>query len=92
MLEKVSQTEELQFDTVKIIFNDISETLYQNFEFSDNCLTLQNCKRIAYGFCKENETQGTILVIAENPTDGVVYRYGNHGAYWEKIGTTCGYA
>lgn len=92
MLEKVSPTEKLQFDIVTIIFNDISETLHQNYEFSENCLSLQNCKRIAYGFCKDTERKGTILIVAENPTDGVVYRYGNHGAYWEKIGETCGYA
>lgn len=33
-----------------------------------------------------------IIVIAESPMDGEVYRYGNHGDYWEQIGTTCGYA
>lgn len=33
-----------------------------------------------------------ITVITEWPLEGYVYRYGNHGDYWEKIGETCGYA
>ncbi len=35
---------------------------------------------------------GTILVIAENPLSGKVYRYGNYGDFWTEIGTTVGYA
>lgn len=34
----------------------------------------------------------TVIVIAESPLHGEVYRYGNHGEYWEQIGTVCGYA
>ena len=32
------------------------------------------------------------LVIYENELDGAVYRYGNHGKYWEHIGYTIGFA
>lgn len=35
---------------------------------------------------------GCITVISENPLGGAVYRYRNHGEYWEQIGTVCGYA
>lgn len=33
-----------------------------------------------------------ITVFAEKPLKGRVYRYGNHGDYWEYIGDTNGYA
>ena len=32
------------------------------------------------------------IVIYENMFDGAVYRYGNHGEYWEHIGYTIGFA
>lgn len=35
---------------------------------------------------------GTILLVAESPLNGTVYRYGNYGDYWVKIGETMGYA
>ena len=34
---------------------------------------------------------GTIMLIVESPTEGVIYRYGNHGNFWEIIGRMCGY-
>lgn len=34
----------------------------------------------------------TYLLIYESYTSGVIYRYGNHGAYWEKVGTMEGFA
>lgn len=33
-----------------------------------------------------------ITVIAESGLHGEIYRYGNHGDYWEYIGDTVGYA
>ena len=35
---------------------------------------------------------GTIMLIIETPTEGVIYRYGNHGNFWEIVGRMCGYA
>lgn len=32
------------------------------------------------------------MVISESGLHGEIYRYGNHGDYWEQIGTTGGYA
>ena len=32
------------------------------------------------------------MVIAESALSGKVYRYGNHGEYWEEVGETRGYA
>ena len=34
----------------------------------------------------------SILVISESGLHGDIYRYGNHGDYWELVGETCGYA
>ncbi len=36
--------------------------------------------------------EGVTTVISETPISGTIYRYGNHGQFWEKIGKTCGYA
>lgn len=33
-----------------------------------------------------------ITVFAENALKGRVYRYGNHGDFWEYVGDTIGYA
>ena len=33
-----------------------------------------------------------ITVITDGPLEGVIYHYGNHGDFWEQIGTTVGYA
>jgi len=32
------------------------------------------------------------IVIFENANNGIVYRYGNHGEFWEKVGYTIGFA
>lgn len=34
----------------------------------------------------------TILVVTEDPLDGNIYRYGNCGEFWERVGRMCGYA
>lgn len=33
-----------------------------------------------------------VTIIYEEPLCGAIYRYGNHGKYWEKTGKTIGYA
>ena len=33
-----------------------------------------------------------VIVIYEQDLHGIIYRYGNHGDFWESIGTTIGYA
>ena len=35
---------------------------------------------------------GSIIVLYETGLDGTVYRYGNHGDYWERIGKLAGWA
>lgn len=41
---------------------------------------------------KKEKYRQLILVIAEAPLSGAIYRYGNHGDYWELVGRMCGYA
>lgn len=36
--------------------------------------------------------QKGVIVIIEDHLDGFIYRYGNHGQFWEKIGCTIGFA
>lgn len=36
--------------------------------------------------------KGSIMVIYETGLDGTVYRYGNHGDYWEIVGQLAGWA
>lgn len=69
--------------------------------FSDKCVKkyLHGKNSLDYTFneimkdaCKKGYTDGTILVIAESPLDGKVYRYGNYGKWWDEVGCTQGYA
>lgn len=48
-----------------------------------NIDTLAEIETIEHGFIK---------VLVENPLEGAVYYWGNHGKFWEKTGITCGYA
>lgn len=41
---------------------------------------------------KEKGVQGSIMVMYETGLDGTVYRYGNHGEYWEIVGQLAGWA
>lgn len=36
--------------------------------------------------------KGSIMVIYETGLDGTIYRYGNHGDYWEIVGQLAGWA
>ena len=52
-------------------------------------MTLENCRRLAE---LRGWRSGNITVIVEYPLAGKVYSYGNHGHFWEDVGTICGYA
>lgn len=64
----------------------------------DEQITLADCKAMAdeQGYDEENDMP--LLVVAEYPTKGAVYKHGNHLSsrgkryIWEKVGETCGYA
>ena len=70
---------------VKIIWESGVAELYGDLD----TITLKDCRETAV---QRGYKGGTITVIAENPLDGNIYRYGNHGDYWECIGEVFGYA
>lgn len=63
----------------------------------DEQITLADCKAMAdeQGYDEENDM--ALVVIAEHPTNGAIYKHGNRLSkdkkwIWEKVGETCGYA
>lgn len=58
------------------------EVIYHHGEF-DEPITLDD-------ILKKHPTVD--LVISESGLHGEIYRYGNHGSFWEKIGNTGGFA
>ena len=58
----------------------------------DNDICLDDCMKIALKHGYDRKRDGTLVVIAETPLSGQVFQYGNHGGFWETIGTVCGYA
>lgn len=59
-------------------------TVYLDGEY-DEPMTLNGIREM---FPKARE----ITVFAENALNGRIYRYGNHGDFWEYVGDTVGYA
>lgn len=57
-------------------------------EYSEE-LTFDDIKDIAI---EHGYRGGTITLIADAPLEGIIYKYGNHGNYWESYGQTRGYA
>ena len=75
----------LNYDIIHIISDNFCKTILHNPVF-DEPITLGDCEEMI-------DTLLPIIVLAENPLDGAVFRIGNHkGAGWEKIGSTDGYA
>lgn len=72
----------------------IAENLFLKFMGSEDekTFTLKDCYDIVLRDKPDNQKVGVIIVLVEYPLDGAVYRYGNHGEYWEKIGTLKGFA
>ncbi|MBQ8196197.1 MAG: hypothetical protein IJZ47_12645 [Oscillospiraceae bacterium] len=56
--------------------------IIQTDEYS-GCITLADI---------EVQSTGVTIVISEDALKGRMFRYGNHGPFWEEIGRTCGYA
>ena len=70
-------------------FNALYNPTWSDFEEGDETLTLDAI------FQQVNEVYGDslILVIAEYPLSGKIYRYGNYkGGGWIEVGTIDGYA
>lgn len=77
---------------ITIIHSDIEfckKIIYCNDEDDEKEFTLKDCYNTAVA---NGYKRGCIIVLKENPLSVSVYRYGNHGEYWEEIGTLKGYA
>lgn len=80
--EKIEHPEEVELlDVTLIITVRISGTIAETWVNVEKSLSDIPTKK-----------HDTVLVITECPLRGEVYRYGNHGQFWERIGKTCGYA
>lgn len=81
--KKITNPNEIQiYDLITIIYNDYDGKPTIE-EIISNDMTL--------GDIDIHKAKG-IIVIAESPLHGEVYRYGNQGDFWERIGEVCGYA
>lgn len=79
---KIENPEKVEFseEIVTIIFRGLVEKIcLHDSEF----ITLKDIK---------DDYPSVEMVIAESDLSGKVYRYGNHGDYWEEVGETRGYA
>ena len=67
----------------KIIAGNKVKTLYGEYRTLKECLDL--AKTIS------DVPMSSVIVMHEEAMRGNIYRYGNHGAFWEHIGTTIGF-
>lgn len=80
-------------DITVIIHKDIGEKQlfspdWQPCDNGDEMLTLDYIRKQV----EDIHGRTIIMVIAENPLNGYVYRYGNYGDFWVQIGSVRGYA
>lgn len=71
--------------TVILVESKKCKRIYSHYDLGEKELTL-------FDIQQEFKDEKEIIVITEYGISGNVYRYGNHGDYWEKIGKTIGYA
>lgn len=79
-------------DSVYIIFEGKCVKIFLGYDQCLNYTFDDIMKRAFENGYKNKDEDGTILLIAESPLSGKVYRYGNYGDFWTEIGTTTGYA
>jgi hypothetical protein len=89
LIKKHQNTEIINHDILRIVFQETVITIHQFPEF-DKPITfgdiLSRCKECGY-------SKGTILLIAESATEGAIYRYGNYAdEYWYEVGEMKGFA
>lgn len=80
------------YDVIVIIMMDDGRVLFEpswQMVEQDEILTLDGIIRQVE---ERFHLHGTIIVMAEGYLSGTVYRYGNRGDFWEKIGETKGFA
>ncbi len=80
----IDENLKLEDGIIKLITDHKVKTFYGEYKSLKECLEL--------GKNLSEMPTGTVIVIHEEALRGNVYRYGNHGAVWEHIGTTVGFA
>ncbi|MCO7172534.1 hypothetical protein NIA70_10250 [[Clostridium] scindens] len=80
-------------DLTVIIHKDAGEKQlffpdWQSCDNGDGMLTLDSIRKQV----EDIHGRTIIVVMAENPLNGYVYRYGNYGDFWVQIGSVRGYA
>ena len=80
----IDENLKLEGGIIKIIAGNSAKTLYGEYR------TLKECLELGKALCEM--PTATVIVMHEEALRGNVYRYGNHGAIWEQIGTLEGFA
>lgn len=94
-LGKVSEDTELILYGFITVFYDDNDGNVIGKQFCDDGeknYTLRDCYNIAVENGFDVTTHNTICVMAEGMLHGDIYRYGNHGDFWERVGETVGLA
>lgn len=81
---QVDEKLKLEGGIIKIVTDHSVKTLYGEHRTLNECLEI--------GKVISNMPTGSVIVMHEEALNGNVYRYGNHGAFWEHIGTLKGFA
>lgn len=84
MQSVIDENMKLEGGIIKIITDHKVKTFYGEYKTLKECLELGK-------LLSEMPTSG-VIVMHEEALRGNVYRYGVHGAFWEHIGTTVGFA
>lgn len=97
-MEAINKPDEINFsamggdDLTVVVMMEHGKVLFKpewHKKKMDDLLTLDCIRRqVEWKFAEHR----TILVIAESYLHGDIYRYGNYGHFWVKIGSTRGYA
>ena len=80
---------EIMFDDGILYIVNVDEKEYQSITIDPEYSKPISLWSIAPNF---NSPYGEhIILIYENYSSGIVFRYGNHGKGWETVGTTIGF-
>ena len=80
----IDENLKLEGGIIKIITDHKVKTLYGEYRTLKECLEL--------GKIMDDMPTSSVMVMHEEARRGNMYRYGGHGAFWEHIGTTEGFA
>ena len=77
--------------TITIIFDDVFGKRIREMTVKSDKMTLDDCRIFAKSQVLRGNIGHELTVLVRGPKHGAVYRYGEHGDFWEKCGTMSGY-